>query len=40
MISNDEYAKLLDEQFETKTIISANKIIHQKMLKLLRPAIK
>ena len=27
MISNDEYSKLLDQQFETKTNISANKII-------------
>ncbi len=25
MISNDEYSKLLDQQFETKTNISANK---------------
>ena len=34
MISNDEYSKLLDQQFETKTIISANKIISGTILKI------
>ena len=34
MISNDEYSKLLDQQFETKTNISANKIIPGKILKI------
>ena len=34
MISNDEYSKLLDQQFETKTNISANKIIPGTILKI------
>ena len=34
MISNEEYGKLLDQQFETKNIISANKIISGKILKI------
>ena len=34
MISNDEYSKLLDQQFETKTNISANKIISGTILKI------
>ena len=34
MISNDEYSKLLDQQFENKTIISANKIITGTILKI------
>ena len=34
MISNDEYSKLLAQQFETKTNISANKIIHGTILKI------
>ncbi len=34
MISNDEYSKLLDQQFETKTNISANKIISGTILKV------
>ena len=34
MISNDDYSKLLDQQFETKTNISANKIISGTILKV------
>ena len=34
MISNDEYSKLLDQQFETKNTIAANKIISGKILKI------
>ena len=34
MISNDEYSKLIDKQFETKNIISANKIISGTILKI------
>ena len=34
MISNDEYSKLLDQQFETKNIITANKIISGTILKI------
>ena len=34
MISNDEYSKLLDQQFETKNTIAANKIISGKVLKI------
>ena len=34
MISNDEYSKLLDQQFETKNLIAANKIISGKILKI------
>ena len=34
MISNDEYSKLLDQQFETKNIIIANKIISGTILKI------
>ena len=34
MISNDEYSKLLDQQFENKTNISANKIISGTILKI------
>ena len=34
MISNDEYSKLLDQQFEAKNIIAANKIISGKILKI------
>ena len=34
MISNDEYSKLLDQQFETKNIIAANKIISGTILKI------
>ena len=34
MISNDEYSKLLDQQFETKNTIAANKIISGTILKI------
>ena len=34
MITNDEYSKLLDQQFETNTNISANKIIPGTILKI------
>mgnify|MGYP001399428930 CR=1 FL=1 len=34
MISNDEYSKLLDKQFETKNLITANKIISGTILKI------
>ena len=34
MISNDEYSKMLDQQFETKNTIAANKIISGKVLKI------
>ena len=34
MISNDEYGKLLDQQFDTKKTISANKIISGTILKI------
>ena len=34
MISNDEYGKLLDQQFETNNIITANKIISGTILKI------
>ena len=34
MISNDEYGKLLDQQFENKNVISANKIISGTILKV------
>ena len=34
MISNDEYSKLLDQQFETNTNISPNKIISGTILKI------
>ena len=34
MISNDEYSKLLDQQFETKNTISTNKIITGTILKI------
>ena len=34
MISNDEYSKLLDQQFETKNTIAANKIIPGTILKI------
>ena len=34
MISNDEYSKLLDQQFETKSTIAANKIISGTILKI------
>ena len=34
MISNDEYSKLLDKQFETKNLIAANKIISGTILKI------
>ena len=34
MISNDEYSKLLDQQFETKPNISANKIISGTILNI------
>ena len=34
MISNDEYGKLLDQQFETKNTISTNKIIPGTILKI------
>ena len=34
MISNEEYSKLLDQQFETNNIITANKIISGTILKI------
>ena len=34
MISNEEYSKLLDQQFEIKSTISANKIISGTILKI------
>ena len=34
MISNEAYGKLLDEQFETKSLIVANKIISGTILKI------
>ena len=34
MISNDEYSKLLNKQFESKNIIAANKIISGTILKI------
>ena len=34
MISNEEYSKLLDQQFETKNTIAANKIISGTILKI------
>ncbi len=34
MISNDEYSKMLDQQYETKNTIAANKIISGKILKI------
>ena len=34
MISNDEYSKLLDKQFETNNIITANEIISGTILKI------
>ena len=34
MISNEEYSKLLDKQFENKNIISANKIISGTILRI------